>query len=211
MSATRNLLRRTVRQACARLERLHEALLGLGRRLHDSIAQLLGSHIGEAVREAILAALQRALPGPPGHAPPRPQPRWGRPDDDYHWPERSRPDAHNQAARHDPYAEEGYNGAWDTQAYPDDHLDEPERQPAEMTVPNRAVEQSPQGWWALVPPMLQVAEWWLQRLPGRPAWLRALTVGAAAAVGAVTAGPLAGALTATATALALLSSLAGNA
>ena len=53
----RNVLRRAVRHLSHRLERLHEALVGLGQRLRDSIAGLVGSHLGEAIRDAVRALL----------------------------------------------------------------------------------------------------------------------------------------------------------
>jgi hypothetical protein len=53
------ILTRPVRRFLSeRLERLREALENLGRRLRESVAQLLGTHIGETVRQAVENALQ---------------------------------------------------------------------------------------------------------------------------------------------------------
>jgi hypothetical protein len=41
-----------------RLERLHESLQNLGQRLREGIAHLVGTHIGDAVRDALDALLQ---------------------------------------------------------------------------------------------------------------------------------------------------------
>ena len=64
------------------------------------------------------------------------------------------------------------------------------------------------GWWALLPPALHLAGWGLRRFPAGPRLLGAVGVGAAAAVAAVTIGPLAGILTAAAGAVVLLTALA---
>lgn len=50
-----------------RLERLHMALKDLGQRLRAGIAQLVGSHIGEAVQDALAAALFRQPASPAPH------------------------------------------------------------------------------------------------------------------------------------------------
>jgi hypothetical protein len=45
-----------------RLDRLHNALESLGQRLREGIAHLVGSHIGDAVRDALASALQHKPP-----------------------------------------------------------------------------------------------------------------------------------------------------
>src|SRR5262249_56855882 len=65
MSPIHALAARALGGARERLGLLHSSLLELGRRLRDRIAELVGSHAGEAVREAVLAALPRSGPGPP--------------------------------------------------------------------------------------------------------------------------------------------------
>src|SRR5262245_61337932 len=45
-----------------RLERLHDALLNLGRRLRESIAEILGTHVGAAVRDAVENPLLQKWP-----------------------------------------------------------------------------------------------------------------------------------------------------
>src|SRR5262249_7377104 len=62
------LAARALGGARERLGQLHASLAELGRRLRDRIAELVGSHAGEAVREAVLAALPRSGPGPPPRA-----------------------------------------------------------------------------------------------------------------------------------------------
>jgi hypothetical protein len=217
MSATRNLARRALRHVCERLERLHEALENLGRRLHDSIAQLIGSQVGEVVREAIYAVLRRSLARPPGHDPPLPEPRFEQFGHSRAGAGLTRRDPYHD----DPYRQEHYpddpyrDDPWGAPAYPDDHFDDRDShelrgRPAAVTVPGSVNDQPALGWWALLPPVVQLADWWLRRLPRRLRWVQALAVGTAAALGAVTAGPLASALTATATALVLLGSLANH-
>src|SRR5260370_24953924 len=113
MSASRNLARRAVQHVCDRLEQLHEALLGLGQRLRDSIAQLVGSHIGDAVREAVRTLLEAASPRPPGADPPampfRSDSYRGRPyHDDFHDDPYRRDASREGPYRDDLYADEPY-------------------------------------------------------------------------------------------------------
>ena len=42
-----------------RLDRLHNALASLARRLRESIASVIGTHLGDAVRDAVQAALDQ--------------------------------------------------------------------------------------------------------------------------------------------------------
>jgi hypothetical protein len=212
MSATRKL----ARQLCARLERLHQALLGLGQRLRESIAGLIGSHIGDAVREAIRALLDGAVPRPPGHALPHAH-------DPYHSHQRSdfHPGARHGSPAHDPYARD----PWGRDPYEQDPYSEDAYQ--DEMPEDRAGSQHGQGpgaapvqmpelpalpgmprWWSFLPAALQLADWWLRRYPSRPRLVGAVVVGAAAAITAVTAGPLAGAVTAVAGTAVLLTSLA---
>src|SRR3954468_18711008 len=54
------LLARPVRRYLQeRLELLHDALACLGRRLGESIAAVIGTHVGAAVRDAVQAALDQ--------------------------------------------------------------------------------------------------------------------------------------------------------
>jgi hypothetical protein len=217
MSATRNLARRAVRQLCARLERLHQALLGLGQRLRESIAQLVGSHIGDAVREAIRALLEGAGPRPPGHALPHAH--------DPYRPNHQRSDFHPGACHGSPASDPYARDPWGRDPYEQDPYSEDAYQ--DDTLENGAGSQHGQGpggspvlmpelpalpgmprWWSFLPAALQLADWWLRRYPSRPRLVGAVVVGAAAAITAVTAGPLAGAVTAVAGTAVLLTPLA---
>jgi hypothetical protein len=198
MSSTRNLARRAVRLACERLERLREALLGLGRRLRDSIAQLVGSHVGEAVRETVHALLEDSYPRPAGPDPP---------------PRASYRGSYQQV----PYRGESYpEDLYGDDSYHDDchrHVGEepyrrsqPDRHDHDKPIPQAVALPSP-TWWSLVPPAVQMAGWVVRRLPGRPSLLGSLLVGVAAAVTTGTAGPMAGAVTAVAGVVVLLTAL----
>jgi hypothetical protein len=100
-----NATRRLLRYLGERLELLHEALADLGRRLREHIAQAVGGHLGEAVRDAVRAALDRCLPGPdPG----------GQRHDEQ-WPGRQgrglpyhQPDYGHQQSQRSPYQDYGY-------------------------------------------------------------------------------------------------------
>jgi hypothetical protein len=64
--------RPALRYLLVRLERLHDALASLGRRLRQAVASVVGDHVGDAVRDALQAALLRhagAEPCPPTHRP----------------------------------------------------------------------------------------------------------------------------------------------
>jgi hypothetical protein len=217
MSATRKL----ARQLCARLERLHQALLGLGQRLRESIAGLIGSHIGEAVREAIRAMLDGAVPRPPGQTLPHAH-------DPYRDPYRAshaRSDFH-PAGRHgspgnDPWGRDPWgNDHYEQDPYSEDACQDEMLENGAGSQPGQGPGASPvqmpelpalpgmPRWWSFLPAALQLADWWLRRYPGRPRLVGALVVGAAAAITAVTAGPLAGAVTAVAGTAVLLTSLA---
>ena len=80
MSPMPTLSRPLRRRLLERLERLHQALAGLARRLREAVAALAGEHAGAAVRDAVAAALGHAAPAPPAPEPPR----YGRPS--YHDP-----------------------------------------------------------------------------------------------------------------------------
>jgi hypothetical protein len=213
MSATRKL----ARQLCARLERLHQALLGLGQRLRESIAGLIGSHIGEAVREAIRALLEGAVPRPPGHALPHAHDpyRTNHQRSDFHPGARQAPHGHDPWGR-DPWGRDPYEpDPYSEDAYQDDTPED--RAGSQLGQgPGAAPVQMPElpelpgmpRWWSFLPAALQLADWWLRRYPSRPRLVGALVVGAAAAVTSVTAGPLAGAVTAAAGTAVLLTSLA---
>ena len=123
----------------------------------------------QAVRDGVAAALGN----PPGR--PVGPPRYERPRDDY-----------------DPYAGET-EGRTDWGPAPARFWDEPRPAP---TPPLPAV--TPPRWWGLLPAALQALGVWLRHPPSRRPLLAALGVGALAIVVALVAGPVAGALTATA-------------
>lgn len=52
------LIRPAHRFLCERLDGLRQALIHLGQRLREAVAHLLGSHVGEAVQDALASALR---------------------------------------------------------------------------------------------------------------------------------------------------------
>jgi hypothetical protein len=82
-----------------RLERLHTALENLGQRLREGIAQLVGSHIGEAVQDALATALLH-----------RPLSYFARPDRD---PRRYPGDDLHREREDWPHADERHAGFWE--------------------------------------------------------------------------------------------------
>ena len=186
MSAAHMLSKPARRCLAQRLERLHDALSGLARRLHESIATLVGEHAGGAIRDAVRAALGHTKAELP---PPEPQP-YRRPS--HYSPYRD--DDEDERYRHgDPYRESERPGYWG----------EPYRTPDRPPDPGPQPVRVPPRWWALLPAALQAVAAWLHRRPARPS----LVLGAAVAAGLVAlgVGPVAGVLAAAAcTALALV-------
>src|SRR5205807_8960519 len=57
-----------------RLERLHQALENLGQRLRDGIAHLVGTHVGDAIRDTLAGLLRNGAPPHTGASYPEPEP-----------------------------------------------------------------------------------------------------------------------------------------
>ena len=183
MSPMPTLSRPLRRRLLERLERLHQALAGLARRLREAVAALAGEHAGAAVRDAVAAALGHAAPAPPAPE----QPRYSRPS--YHDPYPYDPgDA--------PYRGEDPNDFWDEPP----PAPEPPPPPAEARPASRR--------WPLLPAALQALGWWARSRPARAPIRTALGLGALAALAAVVVGPLAGLLVVAAGAALVLPGLA---
>jgi hypothetical protein len=187
-----NATQRLLRYLGERLELLHEALADLGRRLREHIAQAVGGHLGEAVRDAVRAALDRCLPGPdPGGQ------RYHEP-----WPGRQgqglpyhQSNYEHHRYQRSPVQEYGYE-------------EEHEHFHQQPQAARAARPGGPPPYWSVLPAALQLAGWCLRRLRGRHRAFGLAAVGAAAGVTAVVAGPLAGAVAAAAGTALLLTSLA---
>src|SRR5262249_9068661 len=102
--------------------------------------------------------------------------------------------------RQDPWADDPYD-----QDPADDHDTRPDTRPT--PAPAGPERHQKTTWWTLLPPALPRAGLCLRRLPGRPRLVAALGVGVAAALTGLSAGTLAGAVTAAAGAAVLLTSL----
>jgi hypothetical protein len=166
-----------------RLETLHLALHQLAVRLRDSIATLIGSHVGNAIGDVLRAALSRRLPGP---------------DDD---------DADDFYGDRSPYGDHDHEHRWPSWHDPDPR----ERWYGQEKNTPTLVSAPLPGWLPLVPPILHALTWLLRPLLTRRAWLGSLAVGAAAALAAVLVRPLAGVLAGSAGAVLLLLYLADQA
>ena len=128
------------------------------------------------------------LGGPPGPEPTR-----------Y---DRSRYDSDRYAA--DPY-DSGPEDRTDWGPAPARFWDEPGPAPAPPPPAG-----TPPRWWALLPAMLQALAFWLRHPPSRRPLLAALGVGALVCLVALVAGPVAGALAATAGTALTLAGLGGG-
>jgi hypothetical protein len=154
-----------------RLERLREALENLGKRLRESIAELVGRHLGDALRELF----ERLLRLPPTLRPP-----------DY--PSPRHPSYHNPSYEpDDPYQEQGF---WGNSAPMERDSFPPSPLPPEPVAPEPTPR--PSRWRSLLAGLTQLAGWWLQSKPRRPALRQVLMVGTVVSITTVVAGPLVG-------------------
>src|SRR4051794_4774363 len=115
-----------------RLDRLHNALASLACRLRESIAAVIGTHLGDAVRDAVQAALDQRT---------RASPQSNDPDDFPHRP------VHGDG--HDPYGEYGVHRSSEFDAPPG-------LWQAPVHEPTPPVQQStsrngPPRWWSFLP------------------------------------------------------------
>jgi hypothetical protein len=157
-----------------RLERLREALENLGRRVRENISELVGRHLGDTVREVIETLLRLPpSPRPPDYPPPR-------------HPSYRNPYLHDDEPD-DPCQDQGFWG--DAAPMERDSLP-PSPPPPETEAPEPVSKAS--RWRTLLAGLTQLAGWWLQGKPRRPALRRMLMVGTLVGITTVVAGPLVG-------------------
>jgi hypothetical protein len=192
------LLTRPVRRYLYdRLELLYEALSRLGQRLRESIASIVGEHVGDIVRETVQAALENRLPETRPRLP---------------------------SYREPSYREPGYRGTY-TREPEDPRYGVPQNpgfwyddEPDKYRPPNIPPEPPPTNrptrrWWSFLPGALQALGWWIKNQPGRLGRISVRTVlgiGAAAGLAALAFGPLAGIVTAIAGSTLFLTHLADS-
>src|SRR5262245_27208135 len=181
-----------VRDPPGRVSRLCEDLSSLGRRLCEGIAMLAGRHAGDAVRDAVEAALGSAPPDPDSPGPLLRSYQDHR-DSRYREPHRDR------------LADEQYDRYCDYRT-DDDPWTAATPEPA---LPSCVAPDFPPAWWSLLPPALQLLAWWLRRQSRRPVET-ALEFAAATVVAYLAIGPVASALVATAGTALTLSGLIGG-
>jgi hypothetical protein len=176
------------------MSRLSEDLSSLGRRLCEGIAVLVGRHAGEAVRDTVEAALGQTrtddvLPGPSDRSYPG-----------------GRDNAYRESYR-DPYVDDR-DGRYGDYPRDSDPWSGSEYEP----VPSRSSPGPayPPAWWSVLPPVLQVLNWWLRQRESRQPLAAALGVAAAAVLASLAVSPVAGLLVASAgTALTLSGLITG--
>ena len=184
-----------------RLQRLNDSLAGLGRRLRDSVATLVGSAVAEAVRDGVRRLLDQVNPTPPLKEDERPRREYphrdGRFDDDrfdngdyYHesggWPR-------DQTSEF-PEDDQADRGLWSDRYDP-----EPEPPTREPETDNRQVGRLEYA----VTTAVAAGTWWAQRNKARRPVLTTLAVAVAAGIAAFFAGP------ATAAGLGVLTAVGG--
>ncbi len=187
------------------LDRLRQALNGLGGELVEGIAASVAQTVAAAVRDTLLALLTKgqsrpSLPERDGSqwSPSNPSSWWGGPDeaDDPMWPEDREP-----TPMWGEPAEQPWPGSSNDRRLPVRPAEPPTAQPRLR----RWTSALAAGW--------QAARWWLARKPGRYPVLTAVAIGLAAGVATWAGGPLAAAgvsLVGSAFGLLALAAAAGN-
>ncbi len=203
MSSAHMLTKPVRRYLMERLERLYEALSRLGQRLKESIASIVGEHVGDAVREGLQAALEHRLPDSHPRLP------------SYREPGYREPSYRGQSYR-GPYSHEAddprYGGSQQSGFWYDD--DEPEESRPPDIPPDPPPSNRPTTrWWSFLPTALQALGWWMKNQPNRLRHLPVRTVlgiGAASGLAALVIGPVAGLVTAVAGSALFLTHLADS-
>jgi hypothetical protein len=167
MYPIRNLARPVRDFLLTRLEGLQIALHELAGRLRESIASIIGTHVGATVSEIIRASLNRRLPCEADEDPA-----------EFHG-ERS------------PYGQHGYE---ERQPHWRDPEPMQRWRGPEWNAPPSTL-RSWAGWLPLVPPTLHGLAWLVEPVLGRWPWLGALGVSTAAALVVMRFSPLASAIT----------------
>jgi hypothetical protein len=183
-----------------RLQRLNDSLAGLGRRLRDSVATLVGSAVAEAVRDGVRRLLDQVNPTPKLQEDERPRRDYPRRDDPFN---------------DDRFDSGGYDdepGGWpreQSSESPDDQTDgglwsdryesDPEPPTSEPEMPNRQVGRLEYA----VTTAVAAGTWWMQRNKTRRPVLTTVAVAVAVGITAFFAGP------ATAAGLGVLTAVGG--
>jgi hypothetical protein len=158
-----------------RLDRLYDALSQLGQRLRESIASLVGQHVGEVIRETVQAVLENRLPEVKQCLPSYPEPSY-----------------------HRSFQEDQEDRRYVTRNNPSFWCDDEEDYHPQYTMPDPQPTSRPTTrLWSLLLAAVQGLGWWIKSQPGRIPVRRVLGVGAVAVVASLLVSPLAGILTAT--------------
>jgi hypothetical protein len=172
-----------------RLDRLYDALSQLGQRLRESIASLVGQHVGDLVRETVQAVLENRLPEAKQRLPSYREPSYRR------------------TFREDPedprYAVPQNPGFWYDDADEDyrPHCTTPEPHPTSR--PTMRL-------WSLLLAAVQGFGWWIKNQPRRIPIRTVLGIGAASVAAGLVISPFAGILTAVAGSALFLTHLADS-
>jgi hypothetical protein len=185
MSSAHMLTKPVRRYLMERLDRLYDALSQLGQRLRESIASLVGQHVGDLVRETVQAVLENRLPEAKQRLPSYPEPSY----------RRTFPDE-----RGDPrYGAPQNPGFW---------YDDEEDYHPQFTTPKPQPATQPMRLWSLLLAGVQAFGWWIKNQPRRISVRKVLGIGAASIVAGLVLGPFAGILTAVAGSALFLTHLA---
>jgi hypothetical protein len=177
-----------------RLDRLYDALSQLGQRLRESIASLVGQHVGDLVRETVQAVLEHRLPD-------------SRPRFPSYRESGYRDPSYRDPSYRGPYTREPEDPRYGVPQQPGFWYDEPE----DYDPPDPPSNRPATRWWSFLATAFQALGWWVKNQPGRIARIsvrRVVGIGAAAGLAALVFGPVAGIFTAIAGSALFLTHLA---
>src|SRR5262245_11263446 len=158
-----------------RLGRLRGSMEELGTWFRENVAQLIGRHVGEAVRDALAAALGR--------------------------PARRERDRYDRDEHGEDFGGYGHASSYTPPDADEDEVDGDLLGRSQVRQPWREEVAEPKTnrrWDGVLAAVAQVACWWLRKGLPRASLGRVLALGAAAGLVAVLVGPLAGGIVATA-------------
>jgi hypothetical protein len=198
MSSAHMLTRPVRRYLMERLERLYEALSRLGERLRESIASIVGEHVGDVVRETVQAVLEQRLPDSRPRLPSYREPGY-------------REQSYREPSYRGPYSREPQDPRYGAPQNPGFWYDD---EPEEYDPPDPPPTTKPMiRRWSFLATALQALGWWIKSQPrrlGRISMRRVVGIGAAAGLAALVFGPMAGIISAIAGSALFLTHLADS-
>lgn len=163
-----------------RLDRLRQGLQGLGERLREGLARLVGDAVAGATRDVLRALLGGNGPAPEGHSDQHPLPPYRRGATSWD----------NAAGRaHTPWPDDWLDGP--EVGLADEEVDQEDEPCPHAGPPPRGEGPRQARWGQALAVGCQATAWWLRHRTGRRAVLAGLAVGLASALAVYLGGALA--------------------